>query len=233
MKPTAAIWKRVCFSALASAALVSAGGCNGKSAALANLSPGVVVEQAGMISLREHTARAVTSAPPKAMKGAGLIGALGGARVKVLKEGTYEILLPIPQLADAQIPISYAIVTTPGECAAEYRLRRRADAGEILGLQDILPESGKEPALLHIGNISTFVAIGAQRKGIGRALSHASFREARRRGYKKICAAIRTDNPGAISFYSSLGFETIGIAKKHALVDGKYIDEILMEKLLS
>ena len=103
--------------------------------------------------------------------------------------------------------------------------------GEVLGLQDILPESSEEPALRHIGNISTFVAMGAQKQGIGRALSQASFEEAHQRGYKKVCAAIRVDNPGAISFYSSLGFEAIGIAKKQALVDGEYIDEILMERL--
>ncbi len=134
MKPTVMRRTQVCFSILAIAALVSTGGCNGKSAVVEDIPPGVVIEQTGMISLQKKTAMAVTSAPPGVMKGSGLIGVVGGARVKVLKEDTHEVLLPMPQLADTQIPLTYAVTTTPRECGIEYRLSKRKDANVVVTL---------------------------------------------------------------------------------------------------
>jgi len=51
-------------------------------------------------------------------------------------------------------------------------------------------------------------------------------------GYEKIFAYVRGDNPSALATYQKHGFEIIGTAKKHAKIDGKYIDEILIEKFL-
>ena len=100
----------------------------------------------------------------------------------------------------------------------------------LLGIQDIMPAEGK--AFRHVGEISTFVSLAAREKGIGRSLSQATFRLAEERGYRKIKATIRADNPGAVFFYQSQGFRTIGTAYRHALVRDKYVDEILMEKWL-
>src|SRR2546422_38447 len=107
--------KGFCFTALAFAVLVATGGCERKNEGAGNLSPGVVIEQSGMIPLQDETAKAITSAPPSVMKGGGLAGALGGARVKVLQAGTHEVLISMPQLADTQVPVCYSITTTPRE----------------------------------------------------------------------------------------------------------------------
>jgi hypothetical protein len=53
------------------------------------------------------------------MKGPGLAAVLGGARIKILKAGTHEVLLSMPQLTETQIPVSYAITTTPPEAGKE------------------------------------------------------------------------------------------------------------------
>jgi len=102
----------------------------------------------------------------------------------------------------------------------------------VLGLQDVRPISIDSNVFKHVGEISTFVAIGSHRKGIGRSLSQATFQAAKELGFLKISATIRADNLGAISFYLSQGFRPIGTAQKHAFVAGKYIDEILMEKFI-
>jgi len=99
----------------------------------------------------------------------------------------------------------------------------------VLGVQDIQPLSLEEKALKHVGNISTFVSLDSHRKGVGRLLSHATFREVGNKGFTKISATVRADNQQAISFYQDLGFRNIGTAQKHALVRGKFIDEVLME----
>jgi len=69
------------------------------------------------------------------MAGTGLVGAVGGARVKILNEGTHEILIPMPQLVDSQIPVCYSITTTPGEAATKYSLRIREDSNAVVSLQ--------------------------------------------------------------------------------------------------
>lgn len=105
------------------------------------------------------------------------------------------------------------------------------DDGQLLGLQDVMPVS-REPAFAHVREISTFVALGAHRRGVGRSLCEATFRAAAAQGFRKISATIRADNPGAIAFYQRQGFRRIGIARQHALVRGRYVDEILAEKLI-
>lgn len=105
------------------------------------------------------------------------------------------------------------------------------DTQEILGMQDILPMSD-EAAFRHVGEISSFVAVAAQGHGIGRSLSQASFEAAKAKGYEKLTATIRGDNPRAIAFYLSQGFRLVGTFQNHALVNRKYIDEVVTEKFL-
>lgn len=104
--------------------------------------------------------------------------------------------------------------------------------GEVLGIQDVLPLAAAPGTHAHVGEISTFVSLGARGGGIGSALCRASFPEASRRGFRKLWAAIRADNEEAVSFYRSRGFRIVGAARKHALVRGALKDQILAEKLL-
>jgi len=69
------------------------------------------------------------------MEEGGLVGALGGARVKLLKAGTHELLLPMPQLTETQIPVCYAITTTPREAGKEYRVCKREESNAIVTVQ--------------------------------------------------------------------------------------------------
>ena len=106
------------------------------------------------------------------------------------------------------------------------------ESGEVLGIQDVMPLKAEEAAFRHIGEISTFVRFEAQRSGVGRALTCATLAEANDKGLVKIVATIRADNPMAVAFYRSQGFREVGTARKHALVRGRYVDEVLMETLL-
>jgi ribosomal protein S18 acetylase RimI-like enzyme len=63
-------------------------------------------------------------------------------------------------------------------------------------------------------------------------LFNTTFELARSKGYEKLFAYVRDDNKDALSIYLKQGFEVIGIAKKYAKIRGKYIDEVLIEKLL-
>lgn len=106
------------------------------------------------------------------------------------------------------------------------------DSHKVIGMQDVLPISTEVSALQHVGEISTFVSLAERRTGIGQTLSQTTFQQARERGFSKIMATIRADNPAAVAFYKSQGFQLIGTAHKHAFLHGVYIDEILMERFV-
>jgi hypothetical protein len=69
------------------------------------------------------------------MKGGGLAGAVGGARVKVTSADPQEALLPIPQLCGAQVPVCYFIRSTPPDAATEFRLRKTEGGNVALGVR--------------------------------------------------------------------------------------------------
>ncbi len=103
--------------------------------------------------------------------------------------------------------------------------------GKVIGIQVVLPLS-ELPAFSHVGDIGTYVDTTSHRSGVARAMSEATFKKAKEKGYTKIMAMIRGDNTRAQAFYASIGFEPIGIAKRQARVRGEFHDEVLKEKFL-
>ncbi len=104
------------------------------------------------------------------------------------------------------------------------------DDRTVLGLQSVEPFSPSEPALAHVGQIGTFISLQVRRGGIGTALMHATLEQSRAQGFLKIIATIRADNPQAIAFYTGQGFAVVGTARRHALLNGRYVDEVITEK---
>jgi len=44
---------------------------------------------------------------------------------------------------------------------------------------------------------------------------------------------VRADNQAALAAYLRRGFRIVGTAGRHAKIDGRYIDEIIIERQLS
>lgn len=107
--------------------------------------------------------------------------------------------------------------------------QRRADA-RVVGFQVLEPFGPYTKAFDHVATLGTFVELSARRQGIAKALFAATFEAARRKGYEKIFTFVRADNPAALATYCAHGFEVIGTARRHAKIDGRYVDEILIEK---
>jgi hypothetical protein len=97
-----------------------------------DVASGVVIRQPGLAGLQAELAKSIESAPARVMKNSGLAGAIGGARVKVSSADPQEVILPIPQLADGQVPICYFISATPADAATEFRLRKRDDRNIVV-----------------------------------------------------------------------------------------------------
>ena len=102
----------------------------------------------------------------------------------------------------------------------------------IVGFQSLEPFSGYTKAFDHVGVLGTFIDLDYRRMGIGRTLFGATLKVAKKKGYEKLFTFILKDNDEGLAIYLKQGFEIVGTARKHAKINGRYIDEIIVEKLL-
>ena len=83
---------------------------------------GIAIRQDGLVKPLSELEKRIAAAPMKAMKSGGLAGAMGAARFKVTAAEPQEIVLPLPQLVDGQVPITYFVTVNPPEAATEIHL---------------------------------------------------------------------------------------------------------------
>jgi L-amino acid N-acyltransferase YncA len=109
---------------------------------------------------------------------------------------------------------------------------READ-GRVVGFQSMDPFATWTSAFAHVGVMGTYIDLDLRRQGIAKQLFPATFEDAARKGYRKIFTYIRTDNPAALATYQHHGFSVVGVAKAHAYINGRYLDEFLVERMLT
>jgi L-amino acid N-acyltransferase YncA len=140
----------------------------------------------------------------------------------IIRAGTYTVM-------DAPFTVDDQSDFIRGFPARGIYLAAVRDADHaVVGIQDVMPRS-ESNVFRHVGEISTFVAMGCHRQGIGARLCQATFAAAQTQGFRKLCATVRADNPHALAFYQGHGFHVVGTAHQHAFLRGQYIDEILLE----
>ena len=85
----------------------------------------------------------------------------------------------------------------------------------------------------HVVDFSIYIAREQRGRGVGDALLGVLEARARRLGYHKmVLAAFPTNAPG-MRLYERHGFSTVGIYHEQGLLDGRWVDVIVMEKLLA
>ncbi len=135
-----------------------------------NISQGVALDRDALDQRETDLAKLITSAPVKSMKQSGLAAAMGGIRLKLTSKAPQEVVVPIPQLADAQAPICYFIRATPADAVRDIRIRKREDSNVVVGVK--LVGDGKEVQLEWSSVIllaqSRFPQIARQRRLSGR-----------------------------------------------------------------
>jgi len=67
-----------------------------------------------------------------------------------------------------------------------------------------------------------------QRRGVGRALIDAAAAEARRRRARRLTLRVLGPNEAARRLYASAGFVVEGVQREEFLLDGRYVDDVLM-----
>ncbi|MFJ4538210.1 GNAT family N-acetyltransferase [Streptomyces tibetensis] len=76
------------------------------------------------------------------------------------------------------------------------------------------------------------VAEEARGRGVGRALVRAAVDEARRRGARRITLRVLGHNTPARALYAAEGFEVEGVMPEEFLLDGAYVDDVVMGRFL-
>ncbi len=67
-----------------------------------------------------------------------------------------------------------------------------------------------------------------QRRGLGRVLVAAAIEEARRRGARRLTVHVLATNHGARALYADCGFAVEGVRRGEFLLEGEYVDDVLM-----
>jgi len=107
-----------------------------------------------------------------------------------------------------------------------------AHSEQLRGFQVVTPVASYTSALDHVGEIGTYVSLGHQRQGIAGHLYRATYEHARTRGFEKLLAWVRADNEAGLRSYTRYGFERVGVAKQHAKLGERYLDEVILERWL-
>jgi L-amino acid N-acyltransferase YncA len=84
-----------------------------------------------------------------------------------------------------------------------------------------------------VADISVYVERSWRGKGVGRALLEKLTELGRQHGFHKLVLSAFPDNAGGMALYAKSGFRTVGIYHEQGQLDGKWVDTIVMEKLLS
>lgn len=106
------------------------------------------------------------------------------------------------------------------------------DTGAVVGWAS-LNQFNPRPAYDHVVDFSIYVAREQRGRGVGDTLLGALETRARALGYHKlVLAAFPTNAPG-MRLYERHGFVTVGIYHEQGMLDGRWVDVIVMEKLLA
>jgi len=89
------------------------------------------------------------------------------------------------------------------------------------------------PCYSGVGEHSVYADREARRGGAGTAALVALCEEARRRGFWKLVSRIFVYNEPSRALHLKIGFREVGVYRRHAQLDGEWIDCVIVEKLLT
>jgi phosphinothricin acetyltransferase len=105
------------------------------------------------------------------------------------------------------------------------------EGGVVVGWAS-LNSFNPRPAYDNVVDLSVYVAREQRGRGIGDSLLGALEQRARRIGYHKmVLAAFPTNAPG-MRLYERHAFHTVGVYHEQGMLDGRWVDVIVMEKIL-
>jgi phosphinothricin acetyltransferase len=103
--------------------------------------------------------------------------------------------------------------------------------GAVVGWGSLNPFSPR-PAYRFVADFSVYVERAARGTGVGAALLAALIAEARRLAYHKLVLAAFPGNEPGMRLYRRFGFREVGTYREQGVLDGRWVDTVVMELLL-
>lgn len=105
------------------------------------------------------------------------------------------------------------------------------DEGEVVGWASI-GSYRERPCYAGVGEFSVYIHRAARGRGVGQALLGRLIDEARARGYWKLLSRVFPANTASLGLCRSLGFREVGTYEKHGRLDGRWLDVVIVERLI-
>lgn len=103
--------------------------------------------------------------------------------------------------------------------------------GQVVGWGSLNPFNPR-PAYDHVVDLSVYVERGWRGRGVGRVLLQHLLARAKTLGYHKMVLATFPYNEAGMTLYKKMGFTTVGVYHEQGQLDGRWVDVLIMERLL-
>jgi L-amino acid N-acyltransferase YncA len=103
--------------------------------------------------------------------------------------------------------------------------------GRIVGWGS-LNSFNPRPAYDHVADLSVYAGREWRGRGVGHRLLETLIARARELAYHKLVLAAFPFNPAGITLYRRLGFAEVGVYREQGQLDGKWVDVVVMERML-
>lgn len=115
--------------------------------------------------------------------------------------------------------------------AARFPILVAEDAGTVIGWAGL---SSYRPRACYagIGEFSIYLDRASRGRGAGRQLLDALVAAARERGYWKLVSRVFPFNAASRALCRACGFREVGVYEKHGRLDGRWIDVVIVERLI-
>ena len=106
-----------------------------------------------------------------------------------------------------------------------------ADGGEIVAFAATSPYRPRD-CYAGIADFSVYVSRPQRGHGAGRVAMEALIEAARAAGLWKLVSRVFVENVASRSLLRSVGFREVGVYQKHARLDGRWRDAVVVERLI-
>ena len=106
-----------------------------------------------------------------------------------------------------------------------------SEDGTIAGWGSLNPYSARE-AYRFVADFSIYVDRAWRGKRVGDAMLTRLVELAGEHGFHKMVLSAFPSNTGGMALYTKHGFRTVGIYREQGMLDGRWVDTIVMERLL-
>jgi phosphinothricin acetyltransferase len=103
--------------------------------------------------------------------------------------------------------------------------------GHVVGWGSLNPFSPRR-AYQYVADFSVYVERDWRGRGVGRRMLERLIDLAREHGYHKMVLSTFPTNTLGVALYERLGFQRVGIYREMGLLDGRWVDTLIMERIL-